>query len=98
MKKAGDLLQDFFDNLKLTGKDEKTIVSSWEDIVGKELALNTRIKEIKKGILIIEADHQGWLQIINLKNRQIMDKISNKFPEKKITEIKSILSIKNDGR
>lgn len=98
MKKAGDLLKDFFDNLKLNGKDEKTIVSSWEDIVGKELALNTRVKEIKKGILIIEADHQGWLQIINLKNRQIMDKVTNKFPEKKITEIKSILSIKNDGR
>lgn len=98
MKKAGDLLKDFFDNLKLNGIDEKPIASFWEDIVGKEIAQHTRVKEIKKGILIIEADHPGWLQIINLKKRQIIDKVIKEFPEKEITEMKSILIEKNDDR
>lgn len=98
MKKAGDLLKNFFDNLKLNIKDDKSIASSWEEIVGKEVAQHTRIKEIKKGLLIIEADHQGWLQIINLKKGQIIGKISKDFPEKEITEIKSILSLKNNDR
>ena len=89
MKKAGDLLKNFFENLNIREpKGVKTITSSWKDIAGQELSEHTRIKDIRKDTVYVEADHPGWLQILELKKRSILGNINTDFPEKGITEIR----------
>ena len=91
MKKAGDFLREFFDNLGIPSKKSETIFSCWREIVGKEIGDHSKIVDIKKEIILVETDHPGWIQIINLKKEQILEKINKKFPEKEIKEIKVIL-------
>ncbi len=91
MKKAGDLLKEFFDNIKIKGKEEETIFTSWEKIAGNDIAGHSRIKDLKKGVLTIEADHPGWIQIINLKKKQILERLCEKYPEREIEEIRIVL-------
>ena len=91
MKKAGDFLKEFFDNLGISAEKKETIYSCWTEIAGKEIADNSRVVDIKKEIISVETDHPGWIQIINLKKTHIINEINKKFPEKQIKEIKVIL-------
>ncbi len=91
MKRAGDLLKDFFDNLGIKKGEGETVFSAWPDIAGKEISSHSRISDIKKELVTIEADHPGWVQIIDFKKAQILKKINEKFPEKNIQEIRVIL-------
>ncbi|MCL2792929.1 MAG: DUF721 domain-containing protein [Spirochaetaceae bacterium] len=91
MKKVGDFLKDFLDNLGIPSEKTETIYSCWGEIAGKEIADNSRVIDIKNGIIFVETDHSGWIQIINLKKEHILRKINEKFPEKEIREIKVIL-------
>ncbi len=91
MKKAGDFLKEFFDNLGISSKKSENIYSCWSEIVGKDIADHSRVIDIKKEIISVEADHPGWIQIINLKKSYILKKINEKFQEKEINEIKVIL-------
>ena len=91
MKKAGDLLRDFFDNLGPGGKKGESFFSSWELIAGKDISLYTRIKDLRKGTLYIEAEHPGWVQIVELKKKLLIMRINELFPEKKINDIRVVL-------
>ena len=88
MKKAGDLLKGFLDNLGISSAKIETIYSCWSEIAGKEIADNSSIVDIKKGQIFVETTHPGWIQLINLKKELILAKINEKFPEKEIKEIK----------
>jgi predicted nucleic acid-binding Zn ribbon protein len=91
MKKAGDFLKGFFDNLGISSEKTKTIYSCWNEIAGKEIADNSSIVDIKKEIVFVEVSHPGWIQIINLKKDLLLKNINDKFPEKEIKEIKVFL-------
>jgi hypothetical protein len=41
---------------------------------------HSRIKELHKDRLIIEADHQGWIQILETKRRQLLSATKRRFP------------------
>ncbi len=97
MKKAGDLLKDFFDNFNIKESGGgKTIPSSWKELAGSDLSEHTRIKDIRKDTVYIEADHPGWVQILELKKRHILGNINSMFPEKGINEI--IISLKKKSK
>ena len=97
MKKAGDLIKNFFDSLNIKEpKKGKTIISSWQEIAGQELSEHTRIKDIRKDTLYLEADHPGWLQILELKKRSVLGNINTLFPEKGITDIRISLKKSNN--
>jgi predicted nucleic acid-binding Zn ribbon protein len=95
MKKAGDLLKNIFDNFNIKEpRGGKSIISSWQDIAGQELSEHTRITDIRKDTLYLEADHPGWLQILELKKRSVLGSINTMFPEKGITDIRISLKKK----
>ncbi len=92
MKKAGDILKDFLGTLNIKEKSgRKTITSSWKEIAGEELSEHTKIKDIRKDTIYIEADHPGWLQILDLKKKAIIFNINKMFPDKKIEQIRTSL-------
>ena len=53
---------------------------------------SSRIKELKKGVLIIEADHPGWIQILQTKQEELLLTFQHKFPELDIRGISFKLS------
>lgn len=94
MKKAGDLLNSFFNEVQVKeGKAYNDFHSKWKDIAGEKISNNSTIKDVDSGYLIVEIDHPGWKQLISLKEKQIIWKINKQFPELSVKKIK--FSFKN---
>lgn len=88
MKKAGDLLSAFFDRQMLrTAQGYSELFSSWQSIAGEKLACHSWIRELDRSVLLIEADHPGWIQILQSKQVELLDRVRSNFPELTITGI-----------
>jgi predicted nucleic acid-binding Zn ribbon protein len=68
IKDVSSLLSSFFDEDKLRrGERYSDFFSSWPHIVGPRLAAHSRVSDVEKGILVVEAEHPGWIQLLQLK-------------------------------
>lgn len=88
MKKAGDLLQNFLDeNIMKKAKEYSGLFSSWKAIAGDQCAAHSRISDLKGTLLIVEADHPGWIQILQTKQATLLKLIQRKYSDLTITGI-----------
>jgi hypothetical protein len=97
MKKAGELLSSFFDEETLNkAKGVSRLFSSWASVVAAyrvpAAAAHSRIVEVERHILFVEADHPGWIQILQTKQREFLHEFQRRFPDLVITGIAFRLS------
>ena len=97
MKTAGEILSVLFDKQfaeKALGYSK--FFDSWTDITEKNgigsAAAHSRIKEVDKGIVLIEMDHPGWKQILQTKQSKLLHDFRYRFPEMDITAISLMLA------
>jgi len=96
MKTAGDILSALFDEqfMKKAQKYSK-FFDSWKDITAKNgiaaAADHSHIKDLDRGILLIEMDHPGWKQILQTKQSKILNDFRIRFPDLDISGISLIL-------
>ncbi|MCX7656064.1 MAG: DUF721 domain-containing protein [Treponemataceae bacterium] len=82
MKKASEILSAFFDNSFLVkGREYAALFNAWKEIAGEQLAAHSRIREFERSIIIVEAEHPGWIQLLQTKQRYLIDSFQKKFPE-----------------
>lgn len=82
VKDVSSLLRAFFDEEQLRkGGQYADFFSSWKSIVGPREASHSRVAEIEKGILVIEAEHPGWIQLLQLRQGQILAAAQARFPQ-----------------
>jgi len=60
---------------------------SWERAAGERLSAHSRPVDVRNGIVIVEADHPGWVQLLQLEQKRILDAIKRSFPELGISGI-----------
>ena len=88
MEKAGDILKQFLDKQSLkAAKDYSSFFRSWESIVGEDTAAHSRILDVRKKTLIIEVDHPAWMQMIQMRFKEILNKVQKTFPELSIEKM-----------
>jgi hypothetical protein len=85
MKKVGDILSAFFDKdilEKARGYGE--LFSSWGSLTAKcgipQAAAHSRITGLEKSLLLVEADHPGWVQILQTKQKELLAEVQKRFP------------------
>jgi hypothetical protein len=82
IKDIGSLLAAFFDEEKLRrGGRYAQFFESWKAVVGEHLASHSRVVDLDKGILIVEADHPGWIQLLQLRQTQALNALARRFPD-----------------
>jgi len=82
IKDVSALLSAFFDGEKLRrGERYSDFFSSWPSFVGPRLASHTRVIDVDKGLLVVEAEHPGWIQLLQLRQTEVLEAVSRKFPE-----------------
>jgi hypothetical protein len=105
MERAGDLLSSFFDKeLLRTAQGYSALFSSWSFLIkeqfgskiGDRVAAHSRIKELEKFILLIETDHPGWIQILQTKQKQLLEAVRRRFPSLQVRGLSFRLS-RGDG-
>jgi predicted nucleic acid-binding Zn ribbon protein len=88
MKKAGDLLQNFLDEKIMNkAKEYSTLYSSWAVVAGDQCASHSKISDLKGTLLIVEADHPGWVQILQTRQTELLKSIQRRTPDLTITGI-----------
>ncbi|MDR2964511.1 MAG: DUF721 domain-containing protein [Treponema sp.] len=97
MKTAGEVLSMLFDKQFIEkAQGYSKLFDSWIDITEKNgiahAAAHSRIKDLEKGIIIIELDHPGWKQILQIKQSKFLNDFRIRFPELDITGISLTLS------
>lgn len=82
MDKAGDILKSFLSQYHL-GKGEKyvSLFAGWRGIVGEDIASHTRLTDIRHGALLVEVDHPGWMQLLQMNQGPILKAVGKKYPE-----------------
>lgn len=53
--------------------------------IGERLAGNTRVVDLKNGILLIETDHSGWIQYLKIYQKFIITGLKRALPDLKIS-------------
>ncbi|MDR3147385.1 MAG: DUF721 domain-containing protein [Treponema sp.] len=97
MKRAGEYLAAIIDaDLFKKAKTYSGFFSSWAQICHNcgiaAAAGHSRIRDLEKGILVVEADHPGWVQILQTKAQWILNHARRRFPELDIRGISLTLS------
>ena len=89
MRKIGDILKEYLAQKGwLGGNPYSPLFLDWKAIVGETLADHCRIADVRDGILLLEVDHPGWVQMIQLKKPSLLASARNAAPRARIEDIK----------
>lgn len=55
--------------------------------IGERLASNTRVVDLKNGVLLIETDHSGWIQYLRFYQKFILNGLKMYLPDLKISSL-----------
>ena len=55
--------------------------------LGERLAGNTRVIDLKNGVLLVESDHPGWIQYLRMYQKFILTGLKMNLPNLKITAL-----------
>ena len=90
MRKAGDVLRDLLKERGWPTEDPYApLFRGWEDIAGPELGPRSRVVEVEDGVVVIEVDHPGWLQMLQLRQAGILEVARRMAPQAEIEGIKA---------
>jgi hypothetical protein len=82
IKDISSLLSSFFSEENLIrGEHFTNVFSSWTSIVGQRLAAHSRVTNVEKNLLVVEADHPGWIQLLQLRQSSILENVVHRYPE-----------------
>ena len=55
--------------------------------IGERLAGNTRVIDLKNGVLLVETDHPGWIQYLRMYQKFILTGLKMNLPDMKISSL-----------
>lgn len=97
MKKAGDILGDYMRDLHLNMENGySSVFKSWSRIAGEDMVSHSSVKDLTNGILLVEADHPGWIQLLQMRKKKILKNIRTSYPELDVIGIRFILKSNQD--
>jgi predicted nucleic acid-binding Zn ribbon protein len=71
-------------------RTERRTENSPEDVPAA--AVHSRIRELERGVLLVEADHPGWIQILQTKQAALLSAVQRRYPDLDIKAIAFRLS------
>jgi hypothetical protein len=91
---AADMITQVFSHIdKAEVENSSKLLGTWKSVVskvhkyGEKLAAHTELIELKNGILLVETDHPGWIQILQLYSKFILIGLGRAVPELKISSL-----------
>ena len=93
MKKVGELLKEYLrERGWLTANPYQPLFSGWQEIAGAALAAHSRLSDVRQGVLIVEVDHPGWIQMARLRQDAVLAAARKAAPEASLQGIRVVLS------
>jgi predicted nucleic acid-binding Zn ribbon protein len=90
VKKVGDLLKEYLrEKGWLGGSPYDPLFREWSTIAGEGLSRHTRLVDVQNGILLVEVDHPGWLQMLQLRQAGLLEAARRAAPQASVEGIKA---------
>jgi hypothetical protein len=91
---CADMILHVFSNIEeKDANSSNKLFNIWHDVVsnvngyGEKLVAHTKLIDLKNGILLVETDHPGWIQILQIYSKFIITGINRKIPFLKIKSL-----------
>ncbi len=85
---AGEAISLVLDRIIPIGaKNYNSLYKGWEKIVGKEISYHVEPIDVVNHVLILEAEHPGWIMRIRMMQRDILSTINTLYPSLRIKKI-----------
>lgn len=91
MQRIGELLKAFLSS-RLTHDGERVVelVAAWHEMAGTASA-HVRVRDVRSGIVVLEADHPGWGQLMGMRKPSILKVLRERFPEMDLKDIRVVV-------
>ena len=91
-KKVRDILPEVMKGLGLDVKiREAQLIQQWREVVGETVASRSRPGTVRRGVLLVEAKNNAWMQEIRFHQSEILKRIQEQFPELQIKGLRLVL-------
>ncbi|MDX9899701.1 MAG: DUF721 domain-containing protein [Spirochaetia bacterium] len=82
VRKASDLLGSILSPDAAAKADQwSSLFGFWKRAAGDALAAHSKPVDLRNGIVFVETDHPGWIQLLQLEQNRILSLIKKSFPE-----------------
>jgi hypothetical protein len=82
LKQAKDLLMAFLDETNMEkAKLYSSFFKAWPEVVGRDAADHSAVRDCKDGVVVIDVDHPGWMQTIYMRKKTILTRLKARFPQ-----------------
>lgn len=99
MRRAGDLLNEVLARAGFDASAPQALIFQvWEEILGADLTGHVRLRDVDRGRLIVEVDHPAWMQLVQMRQRQIIGRVRTRFPQLDVTRLYLVVSANNAAR
>ena len=98
MDKAENIISELF-NVKDNGNNTSyyPVFKNWKFIIpDNRLSDHCRIEDINMHQLIVSFDHQGWIQVFKMHQRQIINNVNKYLKNERITSVRMIMRSEKD--
>lgn len=96
-RKVDEIISNIFENISTEKmNDNINMINSWKSVlmsinsrtnknIGNLLVSHTKVIDLKNKVLLIETDHPGYIQTLQMYNSYILRGLKQKVPELEIT-------------
>ena len=98
MKQAREIIKALFDDVHARkAEPSSSLFDGWRRIAGEDISAHSRIVDIRDGTVLIECDHPGWLQMIRLREKALVETMRKRYPSLSIKHIRIFITTDPDG-
>jgi len=92
VKKVGELLKEYLrERGWLTANPWQPLFAGWPQIAGEGLAAHSRLSDVRGGVLVVEVDHPGWIQMARMRQDRILAAARKAAPDAVLEGMRVVL-------
>lgn len=96
-KSARELVAKLFSTVDSSaGRQYVALHQNWQSLVGMDLAAHSEPVDIRRDALVVELDHPGWMQMLQMQERRLIERLRREFPELAIKTLQMRLRNESD--
>lgn len=82
VKSVSQLLSAYFgENTLKEGEEYVRFKRAWVAIAGPRLGEHSWPADVRHGVLFVETEHSGWIQLLQMKQERILEEVSRRYPQ-----------------
>jgi len=98
MYRAADLLKEVLGRAGFDPQAPQAMIYRlWDELLGADLAGSAWLRDIRRGRLEVVVDHPARLQLVRLRQQEILRRVRRRFPELEVTGLYVVVGSRADA-